>query len=177
MLKNTTDRYGLPAIFLHWIMAALMIGLLATGLYMVRITFSGEKLALYGWHKEYGILILLLVIARMIWRWININPPLPMTLPFWQVLAARGAHYAFYGFMFVIPLTGWFISSAAGLPVSFFGWFVLPDIVPASENLRILFTNIHEWLSYALIAVIFVHIAAALKHHFINRDDVLRKIL
>ncbi len=177
LLRNTQDRYGAVAVLLHWLMALLIIALLVVGLYMVRIAFSAQKLALYGWHKEYGILVLFLVLLRIVWRITNRTPSLPLTVPLWQQLAAHAAHYAFYGFMIVIPLSGWFISSAAGLPVSFFGLFVLPDVVPVSKNLYVLFIAAHEWLSYALIAVICVHVAAALKHHFIDKDDVLRKIL
>ena len=174
-VKNTTDRYGVAAIFLHWLMAVLLIGLLILGLYMVALPISLEKLKLYGWHKEYGLLALWLAILRVAWRIINITPYL--ALPRWERIAARSVHWAFYGFMFALPITGWLITSAAGLPASFFGLFVLPDLVVPDEAQRLLFQEIHEWLGYGLIAAIGLHTCAALKHHFFNKDDILRRML
>lgn len=176
-IKNTDVRYGVVAILLHWLMALLVIGLLMIGLYMADLPFSMQKLTLYGWHKETGILVLMLAVQRIIWRLANVVPALPLTMPLWQKFAARAAHYAFYGFIVVMPLSGWCMSSAAGLPVSFFGLFVLPDLVPASESLRALFNEVHVCLAYALITLICIHTLAALWHHFIDKDDVLRKML
>jgi cytochrome b561 len=176
-IKNTNNRYGLITIMLHWIMAVLIIGLLAEGLYMVRIPVSLQKLKLFGWHKEYGMLVLILVCFRIGWRLANIVPALPDTIPQWQKFAARSAHWAFYGFMFAMPITGWLLTSASGLPVSFFGWITFPDMVAPNADLRIWFTVIHEWLGYGLIATICLHIGAALKHHFINKDNVLTGML
>jgi len=175
-LKNSTNHYGLIAITFHWLMAALIIFMLCLGLYMTNLNISMEKLKLFGWHKQTGILILMLVIARLTWRLINVLPSFP-PMPLWQVFAARAVHLAFYGFMIVMPVTGWLISSAAGLPVSFFGFFVLPTLIPADQNLQLFFTEIHNWLAYALIAAISVHVLAALQHHFIHKDDTLRKML
>lgn len=176
-IKNSENRYGAMAIVLHWVMAILMIGLLAEGLYMVRLSVSLQKLQLFGWHKEYGMLVLILVCLRLGWRFMNCVPALPNTIPHWQKIAARAAHWAFYVFMIAMPITGWLITSAAGLPVSFFGWIVFPDLIAPNENLRILFSELHEWLGYALIAVICLHTGAALKHHFIDKDNVLKGML
>lgn len=174
-LKNSENHFGIIAITLHWVMAILLIGLLALGLYMVGVPISLEKLKLYGWHKEYGILALLLVIIRIIWRFTNITPRL--SLPLLEKLAARAVHWAFYGFMIAMPITGWLITSAAGLPVSVFGWFVLPNLVGPNDQLMKLCEEIHKWLGYGLIATIILHASAALKHHFINKDDILRRML
>ena len=174
-IKNTENRYGAIAILLHWIMAILLIGLLILGLYMVAVPISLEKLKLYGWHKEYGMLALMLVMIRIVWRVANIIPSL--SLPLWEIIAARTVHWAFYGFMFAMPITGWIITSAAGLPVSFFGLFVFPDLVSPNPDLMQLFQEIHEWLGYGLIATIVLHTSAALKHHFINKDDILKRML
>lgn len=174
-IKNTEDRYGVVTIFLHWIMAVLIIGLLILGLYMVTLPISHAKLKLYGWHKEYGLLVLGLVSLRLIWRLSNVTPRL--SLPLLEKLAARTVHWAFYVFMFAMPLTGWLITSAAGLPASFFGLFVLPNLISPNEESRILFEEIHKWLGYGLIATIVLHASAALKHHFINKDDILRRMI
>jgi len=174
-LLNTENRFGLMAIFLHWLMAILLIGLLILGLYMVSLPISHEKLKLYGWHKEYGFLALALAIFRLLWRLTNITPRL--SLPLWEKLAARSVHWAFYFFMFAMPLTGWLITSAAGLPASFFGWFVLPNLISPDEASRVLFQEMHRWIGYGLIATIVLHASAAFKHHFINKDDILRRML
>lgn len=174
-IKNTEHRYGIVAIIMHWLLAILLFALLMLGLYMVELPISLEKLKLYGWHKEFGILALILVMARLGWRLANRTPALK--LPWWEKWAARTVHWAFYGFMFALPISGWLITSAAGLPVSFFGLFVLPDLIPANAQWMKIFQETHEWLAYGLIAIIFLHVGAALKHHFINKDDILRRML
>lgn len=175
--KNTENQYGNVAIGLHWIIAAIVISLLILGLYMTGLPIGLQKLKLYGWHKEFGILVLLLGIIRIAWRLSNKTPYLPTHLPAWQKLAAHGAHFALYFLMLVMPLTGWMMSSASGLPVSFFGLFILPDLVEPNEQLRFLLVNLHQWLGYGFIAVICLHTGAALQHHFIYKDTILRRIL
>ncbi len=137
---------------------------------------SEEKLRLYGIHKEFGILILMLVMFRIVWRIGNIVPLLPSTIPWWQKLAAHTVHWMLYGFMFALPITGWLMTSAAGLPPSFFGFFTLPSLIEPNDALLGLFENIHSWLAYGLIATFCAHVGAALKHHFINKDEVLRRM-
>ncbi|MBA2651793.1 MAG: cytochrome b [Tatlockia sp.] len=175
LIKNTQDRFGIIAISLHWIIAPLMIGLIILGLYMVYLPISLEKLRLYGWHKEYGFLVLGLAILRLGWRITNITPQL--SIPAWEEMSARMVHWTFYGFMLVLPMTGWLLTSAAGLPVSFFGLITLPDLILPNSELMPLFQGLHKWLSYALIAVIGLHTAAAMKHHFINKDNVLKRMI
>lgn len=175
LLKNSNNHFGLVAILFHWIMAILIIGLLIMGIYMVELPISLQKLKLYGWHKEYGLLALALVIVRLCWRIINISPEL--SLPRYEIIAARLVHWAFYGFMFAMPITGWLITSAAGLPASFFGLFTLPNLIAPDEEQRQFYELVHEWLGYGLIVTILLHASAALKHHFINRDNVLRRMI
>jgi cytochrome b561 len=176
-LLNTQHEYGSIGILLHWVLAVFIILLLILGLYMTGLPLSLRKVQYYGWHKEVGMLVLGLVVVRVAWRWSNVTPLLLPYLPVWEAAAARCTHWAFYLLMVAMPLTGWLMSSAAGLPVSFFGWFVFPDIVSPNANLRILFREMHEYMAYALIALICLHVTAALKHHFINKDDILRRIL
>lgn len=176
-IKNNETRYGIIAIALHWLMAILLILLVAEGLYMVEVPISAWKLQLYGWHKEYGMLVLMLVMFRIVWRIGNLTPLLPESIPDWQKLAAHAVHWAFYFLMFALPITGWLLTSAAGLPVSFFGLFTVPNIFTANEQWRVIFTEIHKWLAYGLIAVFCAHVGAALKHHFIDKDDILRRML
>ena len=173
--KNTPNHFGLVAILLHWSMAILIIGLLALGLYMTRMPISLEKLKYFGWHKEWGMLALILVVVRLTWRLNNINPSLK-ALPWIERIAARSVHIAFYIFMFSIPVSGWLITSAAGLPVSFFDWFLFPNLISPSEENLIFFEKVHEWLSYALILTICLHMAAAFKHYLINKDDIMQRM-
>lgn len=175
LIKNTNTRFGLVAIVLHWLIAILIIGMITIGLYMVSLPIGLEKLKFYGWHKEYGFLILGLVTIRLLWRFINITPDL--AIPAWEALAARLVHWIFYGFMLALPITGWLLSSAAGLPASFFGLFTVPSLIAPDTRLMHLFQEIHEWLGYSLILLIFLHTAAALKHHFIDKDTILKRMI
>jgi cytochrome b561 len=174
-LKNNETRFGLIAILLHWLMAILIIGLLALGLYMVQLPMGIQKLKLYGWHKEYGLLVLGLVVVRWSWRMMNTSPQ--WALSGWERVAALWVHWSFYGFMVLMPISGWLISSSVGLQPSFFGLFTLPPLIAPNEAWRELFEEIHQWLGYALIATIVLHTAAAFKHHFINKDDILRRMI
>jgi cytochrome b561 len=176
LIKNTEHRFGLIAILLHWIMAIIIIGMLILGLYMADLPISAEKLKYYGWHKEFGILVLMLAIVRLTWRLSNVTPSL-LNLQTWERLLARAAHYAFYFFMFALPISGWLLTSAANVPPSFFGLFTLPSLVSASETQRLFFTEIHEWLAFALIGTFCLHVAGALKHFIIDRDDTLQRML
>ncbi|KTD18322.1 cytochrome b [Legionella jordanis] len=174
-LRNSNERYGLVSISLHWLIAGLIIALLIMGFYMTNLPISLQKLKWYGWHKEYGFLVLGLAIIRIFWRLMNVPPGL--LLPTWERIAAKTVHWVFYVFMLALPLSGWAITSAAGLPASFFGLFTLPNLLAPDENARALFEEIHEYLAYGLIAFIVLHTAAALKHHFIDKDDILRRML
>lgn len=175
-IKNTREHFGIVTILIHWLMALLLIGLVILGLYMTWIPIGAQTLKLYRWHKEFGILALMLVIVRFTWRLYNVNPSLSELRPF-ERIAARGAHWLFYVFMFTLPISGWLMTSAADLPVSFFGLFLLPNLVSANEESRLLFQEVHEWLAYGLIITFCLHVSAALKHHFINKDNILRRMI
>ena len=175
-IKNSSNHYGLVAIMLHWVMAIIIIGLLCLGLYMTGLPTSPQKIKFYGWHKEFGALVFMLAALRILWYVANIKPSLSM-LNTLERFGARAAHWALYGFMFALPLTGWLMSSASGFPVSFFGLFILPDLIAPNDEARHLFAQIHEWLAYGLIAIIILHVLAALKHYLIDRDDILQRML
>lgn len=173
-ILNTRHQFGMVSIILHWLMAFLIIGLLIVGFYMSSLPFGLDKLKLYGLHKEFGILVLILAVARLGWRIKNINPELDI---FWlERLAARSMHWALYIFMLAMPLTGWLLTSAAGLPPSFFGIFSLPLLITPDRDKMVFLSLVHEWLAYGLIAALCIHTAAALKHHFIDKDDILRRM-
>jgi cytochrome b561 len=179
-LENREDRYGAVALLFHWPMALLVMGLAALGLYMVTLPdvgFSTKKVTLVLYHKELGILALVLLATRLSWRVTHILPRLVENLPDWQKVAARFVHLSFYGLLFALPMSGCLMSSAAGIPVSFLGWFMLPDFVHRDDELFQRYITIHQWLGYVLIFFIFVHAGAALRHHFVFKNDTLRKML
>src|SRR5882672_3079514 len=178
--RNSMRRYGGVAIALHWTMAILLIVLVAMGLYMTRLPDVGYdqvKIRLIIYHKELGIVALGLVMMRFAWRFGNELPALVRGMPEWQMVAARFVHLCFYALMFALPMTGWLMSSAAGIPVSFFGLFTLPDFLRHDDYLFQRLIDIHKWFGYALIPFICVHVGAALMHHFVLKDDTLRKML
>ena len=178
-LRNSEQSYGAVAIGLHWLMAALLIALLAMGLYMVGLPdvgFDTRKIALILFHKQLGMLALVLAVLRLAWRVGNALPSLVETLPDWQKVIARLVHLCFYALMLALPITGWLMSSAAGIPVSLFGLFDLPDLIAHDDYLFRAFIEAHRWLSYGLIAGIVIHAAAALGHHFLIKDETLRKM-
>jgi cytochrome b561 len=179
-LENKEDRYGAIAILFHWSMALLVVGLAALGLYMVTLPdvgFNTKKVTLVLYHKEFGMLAFVLLATRLSWRITQLLPRLVEDLPDWQKIAARFVHLSFYALLFALPMTGYFMSSAAGIPVSFFGVFMLPDLVHRDGDLFQQYVTVHKWLGYALIFFIFVHASAALRHHFVFKDDTLRKML
>ena len=179
-IANTRERYGTAAIALHWTMAAILAALVAIGLYMVQLPdvgFDTRKITLILFHKELGILGLALVGLRFAWRIGNRLPLLVATLPDWQKVVARLVHLSLYALMFALPVTGWLMSSATGIPVSLFGLFDLPDLIGYDDYRFHVLITVHKWLSYALIAVVIVHSGAALRHHWLFRDDTLRRML
>lgn len=153
-IRNTLTRYGLVTMIFHWVIAIIVIGQLSLGLYMADLPSSMQKVRFFGWHKEFGVLILMLIILRLIWRLFNITPLLSEKLPHWQAITARSVHWIFYVFLVILPLSGWMMTSAAGLSVSFFGLFVLPDLVRPNPQLRDWLIQIHSVLGFTLIGFV-----------------------
>jgi cytochrome b561 len=178
--RNTAQRYGIAAIAFHWLGALLLFALLALGVWMVRQPDAGYdsvKIVLILAHKQMGMGAFLLATVRLAWR---IGQPLPALtpgLPAWQQFVARLVHLCLYGLMFALPLTGWWMSSAAGFPISLLGGPVLPDLVPVSDPLFREFALVHRWLAWALLAAVALHAGAALRHHFLRHDDTLERML
>jgi cytochrome b561 len=179
-LSNTDQHYGAAAIALHWLMATLIVTLVAIGVYMVRLPdvgFNTKKITLILVHKEIGVLVLALAGVRLTWRLLNPLPGLVNTVPEWQKVTAILVHLCFYALMIALPVTGWVMSSAAGIPVSFLGLFTLPDFVPHDDILFGWLGPLHNWLGYAMAGFICLHAGAALRHHFLLRDETLQKML
>lgn len=174
---NTGSRYARTAIALHWLVALAILCAFPLGMYMHELPLSPRKLQLYSYHKWIGIGVLLLVALRILWRLGHSPPPLPQNMPHWQKLAAQAAHYGLYLLMLAVPLTGWLMSSALGVGVVWFGAIPLPDLIGKDKALGELLKEVHETLNYTLLIVILTHAAAALQHHFFERDDILARML
>jgi cytochrome b561 len=170
------QRYGRAAIALHWITAILILANLTLGLSMVPLPISPRKLQWYLWHKSIGITIFLLTSVRIAWRTAHPHPA-PVPMPAWQRRAAAASHALLYVLLLAIPLSGWLFSSATGVQVVYLGIFALPDLVPKDKALGDALRLVHVTLNSLLVAVVCIHVAAALKHHFVDRDNSLVRIL
>lgn len=172
-----TTRYTRTAMVLHWLIAVLIIGLFCFGLYMVNLPLSPTKLQFYSWHKWAGVTIFVLVCIRLGWRLTNPAPPLPASQPAWLQLMAHGGHILLYVLMLALPLSGWLMSSAKGFQTVWFGVLPLPDLLPKNETLGDQLLTLHVVLAFSLILVAAGHTVMALKHHFVDRDDTLKRML
>ncbi len=177
MAHATATRYTGIAIGLHWMTAVLIIIAFGLGWTLADMEFSPQKLRWLSWHKWLGITVLGLTALRLAWRLTHPAPPLPPTVPHWQRWAAHAVHGLLYGLMFAIPLSGWLFSSAKGVSVVYLGVLPLPDLIGANESAASGLRALHAVLNYMLAAAVGAHIGAALKHHFIERDDVLARML
>jgi cytochrome b561 len=173
-----SERYTPAAIALHWIVALLILANLALGLYTVDLPLSPTKLRNFSYHKWIGVTVFMLAAARLLWRLRHAPPALPVAMAPWERRAARLTHALLYVLFFAAPLTGWLFSSAAGFQTVYLGVVPIPDLLSKDKALADALRLAHRSINYALAAVIVLHAAAAaLKHHFIDRDDVLRRML
>ncbi len=171
-----TPRYTGPAIAAHWVIAALILVAFPLGVYMHDLPLSPNKLKLYSYHKWIGITVLLLFVPRILWR-LTHTPPKALPMPAWQHKIAEGTHHLLYLLMFLVPLSGWLMSSAKGFQVVYFGVLPLPDLVGKSEELGDLLKEVHEALNFGLLTLVGLHVAGALKHVIIDKDGTLRRML
>jgi cytochrome b561 len=162
---------------LHWLMALLILGLLPVGLIMKAMPLSPEKLQLYSWHKWAGVSVFVLVWLRLLWRAVQPAPALPDSMPRMQQWLAHAGHGLLYVLMVVIPLSGWLMSSAKGVQTVWFGVLPLPDLLGKDKALGDTLAWVHGALNSVLGLVLLAHVGAALKHHLIDRDDILRRML
>ncbi|MEM7618526.1 MAG: cytochrome b/b6 domain-containing protein [Pseudomonadota bacterium] len=176
MIKNTDQRYGLISKALHWGMALVILSLLGAGFFMTDMDFSPFKLEIYALHKSFGMLILMLFGLRILWRSFSVTPDHLQTHATWERGLSKVIHLLLYISMVGMPLSGWIMSSAGDFTNSFFGLFVFPDLVDKDEQLFELMREVHELLAFALLAAITLHMAGAFKHHFIDRDETLKRM-
>jgi cytochrome b561 len=175
-MTATATAYGAGARTFHWLTALLVIAALAAGWTMGGMAFSPLKLRVVSWHKWAGITVLLLTVLRLLWRQRHVPPPL-LPMPAWQRRAAQWLHGLLYLLLLLQPVLGWATTSAAGIPVVWFGVLPLPDFVPKDRALAEQLGHLHGLLGLLLSLLIVLHLLAALKHHFHDRDDTLRRML
>ncbi|HZP92926.1 MAG TPA: cytochrome b [Burkholderiales bacterium] len=169
-------RYTRVAIALHWLIAAVIFCTFLLGLYMADLPVSPWKLRLYSYHKWIGVTIFALVIARIAWRLTHAAPALP-TMPAWQRIAAHASHALLYLLTLAVPITGWLFSSAAGFQTVYLGVLPIPDLIAKNKAAADALKAAHWYLNLTMLTLVAVHVAAALKHHFVDRDDVLARML
>lgn len=175
-LRNSPQRWGSIARFLHWGVALGVIGLAIVGLLMDEMSNSPDKVRLYALHKSTGITLLALVVLRLLWRFVDARPPYPATMPRWQRAASDVSHGLLYAWLLVMPLSGWLYNSASNFPLRWYGLFTIPALSGPDRDLKHLAHDIHERGIYVLAVLFAIHVAAALKHHFIDKDATLARM-
>lgn len=176
-MQGKITQYTKTAIALHWVIFLLVIAGFLLGLYMTGLKLSPQKLKYISWHKWIGITVFMLVLARMFWRIKHPAPPLPPEMPAWERHVAGATHILLYGLLIVIPISGWLMSSAFGVPTVYLGMLALPDALAKDKELAEFLRSVHMFLNYTMLALVILHAAAALRHHFALRDDVLARML
>lgn len=176
-LRNRANRYGAVAQAFHWTIAALIAVQCVLGLRAADLPVSLERLVLLARHKSIGMTILALTLLRLGWRLADPVPELPAGMPVMERRLARLTHWFLYVLLVTAPIAGWVSSSASNLSVSWFGLFTWPDLVAPDRALATAATAVHKGLVWLLLLVVAGHVLAALRHHFVLRDDVLRRML
>jgi len=188
MSTTPTHRYTSVAIILHWLIAIMLVSMVFVGWWMEDLRealFAGTgslelTQSVYNWHKTAGIVILLLSVFRLVWRVTHPAPPLPEGMKAWEKLAAQLTHWGFYGVMIGAPLMGWVTSSASPFPSKLFNLdtVLLPHLpVPQTESFEHLTASIHGASGWVIFGLLALHAGAALKHHVLERDGTLTRML
>lgn len=177
-MNNTEQSYGWLAISLHWLTAILVFGLFGLGLWMVELGYY------HAWyqkapnlHKGLGVFLFALMSFRLIWRLLQIQPKALATHQKWEQIAAHATHWLLYLLLFVIMFSGYLISTADGRGLSVFGWFSIPSLGQLFNNQEYLAGLMHQYAAYVLMALVLLHVCAALKHHLIDKDKTLKRML
>ena len=169
--------YTRTAITLHWLMALLVFVTFPVGLVMHEMALSPNKLRMLSYHKWLGVTVFILVMMRLLWRASHKPAPLLATMPDWQRVAAHAVHVLLYVLLFVIPLSGWLMSSAKGFQTVYLGLLPLPDLLSKDKVLGDALAALHEVLNITLLVLVVTHIAAAIKHQFVDHDGTLARMI
>jgi cytochrome b561 len=177
-MNASNERYDSGAIALHWLMALFIVGAFSLGLTMTDMPgITPTKLKYYNWHKWIGVTVLALAAVRALWRIAHAVPPLPASIPRWQQQISGATHLLLYVLIFAVPLSGYFYSLAAGFKVVYLGMLPLPVLIDPNPALKPILKAVHFWLNMGMAGLVLMHVAAALKHHLIDRDNVLLRML
>jgi cytochrome b561 len=176
-MSTNDERYTRTAIALHWLIALLIFVAFPLGLYMSDLKLSPTKLQLFSYHKWIGVTVFVLALARIIWRVTHRPPALPDSIPKLQQIASHIVHGFLYALLFAVPISGWLMSSAKGFKTVWFGIIPLPDLIEKDKELGKLLEFVHQSLNYFLLLLVVLHVAALIKHRFIDHDDVLTRML
>jgi len=179
-LTNTDRDWGPVAKTFHWIVAIAIVANVTLGLWAVELPLSPRKLEVFYWHKSVGLTILWLVALRVLWRLTNPTPRLPPAMPAWERVGAHAGHALLYVLMIAMPVTGWVINSAANFPLDLYGFLPVPDLVPTGPHepaIEDAARAAHYWMFITICVLLTVHVAAAIKHQLVDRDDVLRRMV
>jgi cytochrome b561 len=176
-IQNSSASYGAVAKAFHWVIAGLVVVQFVLANMADDLPIGAHKLALLARHKSFGMTVLMLAILRLLWRLKNPPPELPELMSPVERKLARATHIAFYVLLFAMPLTGWLMSSAKNYSVSWFGLFTWPNLIGKNEAAFDLLRSTHDTLAAILLTIAILHVLAALKHHFWNKDNVLLRML
>jgi len=168
-------RYTYPAISLHWLIAILILIAFSMGLIMSEMSFSPLKLQLISWHKWMGVTVFGLALLRLLWRLTHAAPPTDIAR--WEKTLAYVVHVLLYFLLFAVPLTGWLMSSAKGFQTVYFGVLAIPNIIAKNPALGETLAQAHALLNWIMAGIVVLHFLGALKHHFLDRNDVLTRML
>jgi cytochrome b561 len=175
--RNSAETWGAVARGFHWLIAVLILVQFVIGSNAEEMKLTPAKLDLFVWHKSVGVTVLVLALLRLVWRLANPAPAMPAGTPGWERKLAAIAHWALYGLIFAVPLSGWWVSDASRVPFKAFFFLPMPDFISTDRALQEAAAEVHEALTITLLFVVIAHIAAALRHHLLLHDDVLRRML
>lgn len=175
--KNTASQYGLISQFFHWSVAFIITLQFVWAWRIEQLGLGRARYELVNEHKSMGLTIFMLVVLRLLWRFYHAPPPLPEQIPYWQQQSSRWVHGFLYALLLCLPLVGWAMSSAAGFVVSWFNLIDLPALMSQNEVLKERLMDLHALLAWSLALLVTGHILMALHHHFVKKDEVLRRML
>lgn len=178
MLANQSERYGWVQIALHWLIAVAVFGLFGLGLWMVELTYySSWYRTAPDIHRSIGVIVVSLMLFRLVWRWLNPKVQPLASHKTWEVKLAHITHVFMYLLIIALGISGYMITTANGQPLMVFDWFAIPAINFGIEYQEDIAGDLHELFAWSLIGLVGLHIAGALKHHLIDKDHTLRRML
>jgi cytochrome b561 len=176
-IRNNSQTWGSLSIGLHWLTFVLILSLAMVGLIMTELSNGPLKIQVYSLHKSFGLTVLALTFIRLLWRLFSTTPEIAVNTPTWQKWTAKLTHALLYVLLFSMPISGWIYNSAAGFPLKYFGLFKLPKLSGYDPELKQLAGDAHETFFYILALLMLMHAAAALKHHYLDKDNTLTRML